>query len=153
MFGVGFIIWKIIRDDLRFGDDGVCCFSVSGTTQINLANTSIEVSRQNLYRFARILFPPEPEVLSKMCQQVGSWNAATNIECFLITFIRCDSYDPWLKGIAARKFWCNMSCRWLSWAIPQNFIGLGLIGNELRIFEILSCTSFVEWTWCLLVQN
>ncbi|CAG0921250.1 unnamed protein product [Notodromas monacha] len=36
---------------------------------VNLANTSIEVSKQNLYRFARILFPPEPEVLSKMCQQ------------------------------------------------------------------------------------
>ncbi|KAK3855658.1 hypothetical protein Pcinc_037956 [Petrolisthes cinctipes] len=37
--------------------------------QINLANTSIELSKENLYRFARILFPPPPEVLSKMCQQ------------------------------------------------------------------------------------
>ncbi|XP_045105532.1 patatin-like phospholipase domain-containing protein 2 isoform X8 [Portunus trituberculatus] len=37
--------------------------------QVNLANTSIELSKENLYRFARILFPPPPEVLSKMCQQ------------------------------------------------------------------------------------
>ncbi|OXA45588.1 Patatin-like phospholipase domain-containing protein 2 [Folsomia candida] len=37
--------------------------------QVNLANTSIELSRQNLYRFSRTLFPPRPEVLSKMCQQ------------------------------------------------------------------------------------
>ncbi|KAG7166784.1 Patatin-like phospholipase domain-containing protein 2-like 2, partial [Homarus americanus] len=37
--------------------------------QINLANTSIELSKENLYRFARILFPPPPQVLNKMCQQ------------------------------------------------------------------------------------
>ncbi|XP_045619541.2 patatin-like phospholipase domain-containing protein 2 isoform X5 [Procambarus clarkii] len=37
--------------------------------QINLANTSIELSKENLYRFARILFPPPPKVLNKMCQQ------------------------------------------------------------------------------------
>lgn len=30
--------------------------------QVNVANTSIELSRQNIYRFARILFPPNPEV-------------------------------------------------------------------------------------------
>lgn len=39
------------------------------TLQVSLANTSIELSKENLYRFARILFPPPPEVLSKMCQQ------------------------------------------------------------------------------------
>lgn len=37
--------------------------------QINVANTSIELSKQNIYRFARILFPPRPEVLSNMCKQ------------------------------------------------------------------------------------
>ncbi|KAF4530078.1 hypothetical protein B566_EDAN001334 [Ephemera danica] len=37
--------------------------------QVNLANTSIELSRQNIYRFARILFPPNPEILSNMCKQ------------------------------------------------------------------------------------
>lgn len=30
--------------------------------QVNFANTSIELSKQNIYRFARILFPPNPEV-------------------------------------------------------------------------------------------
>lgn len=37
--------------------------------QINIANTSIELSKQNIYRFARILFPPKPEILSNMCKQ------------------------------------------------------------------------------------
>jgi len=33
------------------------------------ANTSIEVSKDNLYRMKNIMFPPEPEILSKICQQ------------------------------------------------------------------------------------
>lgn len=37
--------------------------------QINIANTSIAMSPSNLYRMTRILFPPPPEILSKMCQQ------------------------------------------------------------------------------------
>ena len=37
--------------------------------QVSLANTSIELSRENLQRFARILFPPPPATLNKMCQQ------------------------------------------------------------------------------------
>ena len=41
-----------------------------------------------------------------------------------------------------------MSCCWLSWATPPNFVWFGSIRNELQIFEILSCTSFVEWRWC-----
>ncbi|XP_065199881.1 patatin-like phospholipase domain-containing protein 2 [Planococcus citri] len=36
---------------------------------VNLCNTSVEVSKPNIYRFARILFPPGPEVLSEMCKQ------------------------------------------------------------------------------------
>ncbi|KAG5681879.1 hypothetical protein PVAND_011286 [Polypedilum vanderplanki] len=36
---------------------------------LNLSNTSIELSTQNVYRFMRILFPPKPEILSNMCQQ------------------------------------------------------------------------------------
>ncbi|XP_042226040.1 1-acylglycerol-3-phosphate O-acyltransferase Pnpla3-like isoform X2 [Homarus americanus] len=43
--------------------------STAGLITINLANTSIELSKENLYRFARILFPPPPQVLNKMCQQ------------------------------------------------------------------------------------
>uniref|UniRef100_A0A2R5L4D9 triacylglycerol lipase n=1 Tax=Ornithodoros turicata TaxID=34597 RepID=A0A2R5L4D9_9ACAR len=37
--------------------------------QINLCNTSITLSPGNLYRFTRILFPPNPEILSRMCKQ------------------------------------------------------------------------------------
>lgn len=37
--------------------------------QVNWANTSIELSKQNINRFGRILFPPKPEVLSSFCQQ------------------------------------------------------------------------------------
>lgn len=37
--------------------------------QVNVANTSIEISKQNIARFIRILFPPKSEILSNMCQQ------------------------------------------------------------------------------------
>lgn len=37
--------------------------------QINIANTSIELSKHNIYRIGRILFPPNPEVLANMCRQ------------------------------------------------------------------------------------
>lgn len=36
---------------------------------VNWANTSIELSKQNINRFGRILFPPRPEILSSFCQQ------------------------------------------------------------------------------------
>jgi patatin-like phospholipase domain-containing protein 2 len=36
---------------------------------LNVANTSIELSKQNIHRFIRILFPPKAEILSNMCQQ------------------------------------------------------------------------------------
>ncbi|XP_071055922.1 uncharacterized protein [Onthophagus taurus] len=36
---------------------------------INVANTSIELSKHNIYRIGRILFPPTPEILSNMCKQ------------------------------------------------------------------------------------
>ncbi|KAI8440590.1 hypothetical protein MSG28_001811 [Choristoneura fumiferana] len=36
---------------------------------VNVANTSIELSKQNITRLGRILFPPKPEVLSNMCKQ------------------------------------------------------------------------------------
>ena len=37
--------------------------------QMNFANTSIELSRQNMNRFVRIMFPPKPDAVSDMCQQ------------------------------------------------------------------------------------
>ncbi|KAJ8922499.1 hypothetical protein NQ315_007529 [Exocentrus adspersus] len=36
---------------------------------INISNTSIELSKHNICRMVRILFPPKPEVLSNMCKQ------------------------------------------------------------------------------------
>lgn len=44
-------------------------FSIVTYIQVNLSNTSIELNKQNIYRFLRILFPPKPEILSNMCQQ------------------------------------------------------------------------------------
>ncbi|XP_066973761.1 1-acylglycerol-3-phosphate O-acyltransferase Pnpla3-like isoform X1 [Macrobrachium rosenbergii] len=52
------------------GDSDICPRDANvNFLQVSLANTSIELSKENLYRFARILFPPPPEVLNKMCQQ------------------------------------------------------------------------------------
>ncbi|XP_014208809.1 patatin-like phospholipase domain-containing protein 2 isoform X2 [Copidosoma floridanum] len=52
------------------GESDICPRDVSSQLfHVNLANTSIELSRQNMYRFARVLFPPNPEILSNMCKQ------------------------------------------------------------------------------------
>ncbi|XP_052120170.1 1-acylglycerol-3-phosphate O-acyltransferase Pnpla3 [Frankliniella occidentalis] len=52
------------------GESDICPRDLSlQLFHINVANTSIELSRQNIYRFTRILFPPKPEVLSNMCKQ------------------------------------------------------------------------------------
>uniref|UniRef100_A0A1B6GS74 triacylglycerol lipase n=1 Tax=Cuerna arida TaxID=1464854 RepID=A0A1B6GS74_9HEMI len=52
------------------GESDICPRDTSSQLfHINLANTSIEVSKQNVYRFARILYPPKPEVLAKLCVQ------------------------------------------------------------------------------------
>ncbi|KAK2586505.1 hypothetical protein KPH14_011400 [Odynerus spinipes] len=52
------------------GESDICPRDISSQLfHVNVANTSIELSRQNIYRFARILFPPNPEILSNMCKQ------------------------------------------------------------------------------------
>ncbi|XP_012268205.1 patatin-like phospholipase domain-containing protein 2 isoform X3 [Athalia rosae] len=52
------------------GESDICPRDVSSQLfHVNVANTSIELSKQNIYRFARILFPPNPEILSNMCKQ------------------------------------------------------------------------------------
>ncbi|KPJ16220.1 Patatin-like phospholipase domain-containing protein 2 [Papilio machaon] len=52
------------------GESDICPRDLSSQLfHVNLANTSIELSKQNINRFARILFPPKPEVLSNMCKQ------------------------------------------------------------------------------------
>lgn len=52
------------------GESDICPRDQSSQLfHFNWANTSIEISRQNVNRFVRILFPPRPEFLSKFCQQ------------------------------------------------------------------------------------
>ncbi|KAK6626382.1 hypothetical protein RUM43_006693 [Polyplax serrata] len=52
------------------GESDICPRDLSSQLfHVNVANTSIELSKQNFYRIARILFPPKPETLSKMCKQ------------------------------------------------------------------------------------
>ncbi|XP_053995902.1 1-acylglycerol-3-phosphate O-acyltransferase Pnpla3 isoform X1 [Hylaeus anthracinus] len=52
------------------GESDICPRDESSQLfHVNVANTSIELSRQNIYRFARILFPPNPEILSSICKQ------------------------------------------------------------------------------------
>ncbi|KAG7203828.1 hypothetical protein KM043_013841 [Ampulex compressa] len=52
------------------GESDICPRDISSQLfHVSVANTSIELSRQNMYRFARILFPPNPEILSNTCKQ------------------------------------------------------------------------------------
>ncbi|XP_026558462.1 patatin-like phospholipase domain-containing protein 2 isoform X2 [Pseudonaja textilis] len=37
--------------------------------QMNLTNTSIQLSLGNMYRLTQALFPPEPQLLAKLCEQ------------------------------------------------------------------------------------
>ncbi|KAG5313569.1 PLPL2 protein, partial [Pseudoatta argentina] len=52
------------------GESDICPRDISSQLfHVNVANTSIELSRQNMYRFTKILFPPKTEILSSMCKQ------------------------------------------------------------------------------------
>ncbi|XP_061706233.1 1-acylglycerol-3-phosphate O-acyltransferase Pnpla3-like isoform X7 [Cydia pomonella] len=52
------------------GESDICPRDLSSQLfHVSIANTSIELSKQNINRFVRILFPPKPEVLSNMCKQ------------------------------------------------------------------------------------
>ncbi|XP_025262160.1 patatin-like phospholipase domain-containing protein 3 isoform X1 [Camponotus floridanus] len=52
------------------GESDICPRDISSQLfHVNLANTSIELSKQNIYRFTKILFPPKTEILSNMCKQ------------------------------------------------------------------------------------
>ena len=74
-------------------------------------------------------------------------------KCKTIIKLENGTSDNRLKGIALDEQNFKMSFCWLSLATPPNFIELGTIGNKLRIFEIPSCTSFVEWKGCLGVNK
>uniref|UniRef100_A0A1B6L7K1 triacylglycerol lipase n=1 Tax=Graphocephala atropunctata TaxID=36148 RepID=A0A1B6L7K1_9HEMI len=72
------------------GETDICPRDTSSQLfHVNLANTSIEVSRQNIYRFARILYPPNPEVLTKLCVQ-GFHDALSFLQNN--NLIKCSSY-------------------------------------------------------------
>lgn len=52
------------------GESDICPQDDYGAyMQLTIANTSIAVTPSNIYRIQSILFPPHPEVMSKMCQQ------------------------------------------------------------------------------------
>ncbi|KAL6258538.1 hypothetical protein P5V15_010495 [Pogonomyrmex californicus] len=52
------------------GESDICPRDISSQLfHVNLANTSIELSKQNIYRLTKILFPPKIETLSNMCKQ------------------------------------------------------------------------------------
>ena len=54
-----------------------------------------------------------------------------------------------LKGIFTDNKYSSILCCWLWWAIPPNVIRFDTLGKKLRFYEILPCTSCVEWKWCL----
>ncbi|XP_066141434.1 1-acylglycerol-3-phosphate O-acyltransferase Pnpla3-like isoform X2 [Euwallacea fornicatus] len=73
---------------------------------INIANTSIELSKHNIYRMVRILFPPHPETLANMCKQgfddalrfLHRNNLINCTKCLAVqsTFVVSDSVDEHL---------------------------------------------------------
>lgn len=57
--------------------------------QVNVANTSIEVSKENFYRLGNVLLPPDPEVLARVCKQ-GFEDALRFLQKrYLISCTRC----------------------------------------------------------------
>lgn len=93
------------------GESDICPRDFSSQLfHVNFANTSIELSKQNIYRFARILWPPKPEVLSNLCKQgfddalrfLHRNNLINCTRCLAVqsTFIiseaqdECSDYDP-----------------------------------------------------------
>ncbi|XP_033124412.1 patatin-like phospholipase domain-containing protein 2 [Anneissia japonica] len=53
------------------GESDICPPSddFSSYLQLSLSNTYIQITPSNLYRLSRALFPPDPEILRKMCEQ------------------------------------------------------------------------------------
>jgi len=61
--------------------------------QIQVAGTSIEMSKDNLIRLSRVLLPPDPEVLSRYCKQ-GFEDALRFLQRrYLISCTRCLAVD------------------------------------------------------------
>ncbi|XP_070542776.1 patatin-like phospholipase domain-containing protein 4 [Ptychodera flava] len=53
------------------GESDICppTDDTSNYLHMNLANTSIQLTPSNLYRLSRALFPPEPEIMTRMCRR------------------------------------------------------------------------------------
>lgn len=52
------------------GESDICPNDFScNFAHFSMAGTSIQFTRENLYRLSRALFPPHPEILSSFCQQ------------------------------------------------------------------------------------
>ncbi|GAB6018694.1 hypothetical protein CHUAL_000370 [Chamberlinius hualienensis] len=64
---------------------------------MNLANTSIELSVKNLYRFTRVLFPPHPNVLSEICHQGFQDATKFLIRRGLINCSHCEAGNTTIK--------------------------------------------------------
>jgi len=61
--------------------------------QVQIAGSSIELSKENLFRLSRVLLPPDPEVLSKYCKQ-GFDDALRFLQkSYLISCTRCLAVD------------------------------------------------------------
>ena len=60
---------------------------------LQVAGTSIEMSKDNLIRLSRVLLPPDPEVLSRYCKQ-GFEDALRFLQRrYLISCTRCLAVD------------------------------------------------------------
>jgi len=61
--------------------------------QVQIAGSSMELSKENLFRLSRVLLPPDPEVLSKYCKQ-GFDDALRFLQKrYLISCTRCLAVD------------------------------------------------------------
>ena len=61
--------------------------------QVQIAGTSIEMSKDNMIRLSRVLLPPDPEVLSRYCKQ-GFEDALRFLQRrYLISCTRCLAVD------------------------------------------------------------
>ena len=61
--------------------------------QLQVAGTSIEMSKDNLIRLSRVLLPPDPEVLSKYCKQGFEDTLRFLQSRYLISCTRCLAVD------------------------------------------------------------
>lgn len=103
------------------GENDICPRDKSSQLfHVHFANTSIELTRKNLYRFTHILVPPKGEVLAQLCQQGFEDGLRFLQKNNLISCNRCvsiqssfiiqealpevdDSYDPECQDCTAHR--------------------------------------------------